>query len=393
MKKVQLIIGILILMSYSGRAQLKPGFDPSEARDMIALCNSFTFLDLYGTDEAIIPEGYERVYASSSIGMDNLFQVYRKNKIGVINLRGSTANKDSWMENFYSVMVSAKDTIIIDGISHPYVFGIRDSASVHAGYALAITFLADSIVTQIRLLRKSGVRHFLITGHSQGGALAQLLTAYLYHHPDASIHENRYKTYAFASPKPGNKILAEEYADDLATYSFDIINPADLVPRFPFHYNDTNIVSKEDLRAIFNKEESVNLRQKIGDGTKRIIEVPMRKTFRLIGSSAFGQIDKDVAEVEMPPSVQDLNFFRLDETIELERFDYPMILLDSALLENPRSANWDRDSLGHFKNDEFYHQESKGWQHKPYNYYVMVLKIYFPKEYAALEKKYLLENI
>jgi len=49
--------------------------------------------------------------------------------------------------------------------------------------------------------------------------------------------------------------------------------------------------------------------------------------------------------------------------------------------------------LGYFKNDEFYRQEPKSWQHKPYNYYVMVLKMYFPEQYEALEKKYLMENI
>ena len=393
MMKTILLIGFVGLFGIISRAQLSSGFEPAEARDMIALCNSFTFLDLYGSDEEIIPEGYELVHTSSIIGMDNLFQVYRKGEVGVINLRGSTAHKDSWMENFYSVMIPAQDTIVIDSLPHPYVFGKEDSCSVHAGYALAIAFLVDSVEHQIHELRQSGVRHFLITCHSQGGALAQLLMAYVHHHPDSRIRDNFYKTYAFASPKPGNKIFAQEYTKNHKGYSYDVINPADLIPRFPFHYNDTDIVSKEDLRALFKKDESFNLKQKIGDGTKRMFEIPMRGTFRLVGSSAFRQIYKDVADVQMPKSDKDLNFFRLDSIVELERFDYPKILLDSAILDNPRSAKWPRDSLGYFKNDEFYRQEPKSWQHKPYNYYVMVLKMYFPEQYEALEKKYLMENI
>ena len=48
-------------------AQVKPGFEPSEARDMIAICNSFSFLKQYHNDDAIRPKGYERIYTSDII--------------------------------------------------------------------------------------------------------------------------------------------------------------------------------------------------------------------------------------------------------------------------------------------------------------------------------------
>ena len=56
-------------------AQLKSGFVVEECRDMIALCNSYTFLEFYGNDSEIIPEGYKKVYNSEAIGMDNMYQI------------------------------------------------------------------------------------------------------------------------------------------------------------------------------------------------------------------------------------------------------------------------------------------------------------------------------
>ncbi len=35
----------------ASHAQLKPGFQPEEAKDMIMLCTTHTFIDLYGSEE------------------------------------------------------------------------------------------------------------------------------------------------------------------------------------------------------------------------------------------------------------------------------------------------------------------------------------------------------
>jgi hypothetical protein len=64
-------------------------FDKEEALDMIALCNSFSFIELYNSDSMIIPKGYEKIYTSGVLGMENKYQVYKKGKIAVICFRGS----------------------------------------------------------------------------------------------------------------------------------------------------------------------------------------------------------------------------------------------------------------------------------------------------------------
>ena len=43
---------LILLFSLNSFSQTKEGFKKDEARDMIALCCSFTFLDFYKTDTA-----------------------------------------------------------------------------------------------------------------------------------------------------------------------------------------------------------------------------------------------------------------------------------------------------------------------------------------------------
>ena len=52
-----------------------------------------------------------------------------------------------------------------------------------------------------------------------------------------------------------------------------------------------------------------------------------------------------------------------------------------------------KDANGNFVNKEVYIKEPWVYQHKPYNYYVTVLKMYFPADYKALKIKYLPENV
>ena len=52
----------LITFSISGYAQFYSQENTQEAKDMAAICNSFTFLQLYNSDKAIIPKGYKKTH-------------------------------------------------------------------------------------------------------------------------------------------------------------------------------------------------------------------------------------------------------------------------------------------------------------------------------------------
>jgi hypothetical protein len=385
--KIFIIASIIIQSSW---AQVEKGYEKSEACDMIAICNSFTFLDLYNSDDQIIPNNYNKVYSSSVIGMDNKFQIYRNGKTAVIHIRGSTSNKQSWLENFYSLMIPATGVIQIFGKPHEYCFSKKDNAAVHSGYALGITYLSNEIIPQILILNKDNIYDIIITGHSQGGALAQLLMAYLKNLPEERISsKNNFKTYAFASPMVGNDEFANEYSTKYCNgNSFNIINAADIVPSFPLSYNDSSFISKTDLHKFVFEYDSLDLKHILVDGTIRLVQKPLSKVIFGLGRSVFKQIEKIKGEIIMPEYTTDINYTILDELIKIPPYEYPKQLKDSTILFNDSlMAIYKKGDDGHFIDETLYKPKPLFFQHKSYNYYLSLMKMYFPKSYENIELK------
>ena len=98
----------------------------------------------------------------------------------MISIRGTTANEISWVANFYGAMVPAKGQLQLSAdVVFPYQLAVNPAAAVHVGWLVSVGFLARDIMPKIDSLYKSGHKKMLIMGHSQGGAIAFLLTAYL----------------------------------------------------------------------------------------------------------------------------------------------------------------------------------------------------------------------
>jgi hypothetical protein len=387
-----LLFGLLLLVSSTSFAQLREGFDPDEVKSLISMCNSYTFQNLYGSDAAIAPKNYKKTYTSPVVGMDNKFQVYTKDQVGVLNFRGSTKQITSWVENMYSAMIPAKGVILLDNESNPYCFAKDTSAAVHAGYGLAVVLLSPTIIDQIKKLNQQGIYNIIITGHSQGGSLANMTRAYLENLPEGTLSaKNVYKTYAFANPMCGNKSFSEEYHVRYCenNMSYSIINPADLVPSMPMHYQEKGkLLSTDRLKSWLFGKESFDIR-KIG------LEVAVRQfeksltsyvksSNRLIEtmvSAAYGSVD-------MPDYVDDINYFQVGNIRELEQFSYPKIQLDPTTLTEKQLSK-----LKPAEDGNYYKLEPGFYQHKPYNYYTAILKAYFSRDYKNLKVKYLPENL
>jgi hypothetical protein len=387
-----LLFGLLFLLSSTSFAQLREGFDPDEVKDLIAMCNSYTFQNLYGSDAAIAPKNYKKTFTSPVIGMDNKFQIYTKDKVAVISFRGSTNQIVSWIENMYSAMIPAEGVILLDQVEKPYCFAKDTGAAVHAGYALAVVLLSPTILNQIKDLNQQGIYNILITGHSQGGSLANMTRAYLENLPKGTLSsKNVYKTYAFANPMCGNKSFADEYHLRYCenNMSYSIINPADLVPSMPMHYQEEgNILSKDRLKAWFFGEESFDIR-KIG------LEMVIRKFEKSLKdyvNSSNRLIEKMVSAsygaVDMPDYIRDINYYQVGNIRELEPFLYPKIQLDTESLTEEQLSK-----LKPAEDGNYYQTEPSFYQHKPYNYYTAILKAYFSREYKNLKVKYLPENL
>lgn len=125
------------------------------------------------------------------MGLDNRWDFWiRDDKAGVISLRGTTAKLTSWLANFYAAMVAA-----------------------------------------------TGVREFIIMGHSQGETLAFLLRSHLHYLTQKGElpKDIVYKTYCSAALKPVSLYYAYDY--DFLTrngWGFTIVNTLDWVPETPF---------------------------------------------------------------------------------------------------------------------------------------------------------------
>ncbi|MDC0231072.1 lipase family protein [Aureispira] len=385
-------LALLLVFSTYSFSQLREGFDPDEVKTCISMCNSYTFLDLYGSDTKILPKGYKKVYTSPVMGMDNKFQVYESGNLAVINFRGSTAKVTSWIENMYSAMVPAKGVITLGKAKHPYCFAKDTGTAVHSGYALAVVIMSNTIIEQIKKLNNKEIYNIIITGHSQGGALANLTRAYLENLPKGKLSsKNVYKTYAFANPMCGNKEFSEEFHARFCdkNMSYCIINPEDWVPQMPMHYDEEgSLFSKESLKDFLFGKKAFDIR-KIG---MQLVIRKFEKNLKDYINSSNRLIEKTISKaygtIDMPDYIRDINYFQTGSVRHLQPFLYPRVKLDPSKLTEKQLEKMKPDANGNY-----YKQEPGFYQHKPYNYYVGFLKEYFSRDYNNLKMFYLPENL
>lgn len=228
---------------------LRPGFDKAEYLEQLRVTAQFgdsTYIASFPK-----PTQFHFVYRSPDVGLQNCWDLWVNDSgVAVISIRGTTQSSVSWLANFYAAMVPAKGELqITDTEKFTYELAENPRAAVHVGWLISTAFMAKDIVSKIDSCYKSGIKNIIISGHSQGGGIAYLLTAYLYnlqkqHQLPADV---RFKTYCSAGPKPGNLYFA--YAYETMTqngWSYNVVNEADWVPEVPFSvqtvkdFNNTN---------------------------------------------------------------------------------------------------------------------------------------------------------
>ncbi len=236
LQRLLLLLVATWMIAGTAIAQLKPGFDKSEYLAMAKITARFGDSSYF--EQIPAPEDYHFVYRSSVSGLDNCWDLWISDQsVAVISIRGTTANSISWLANFYAAMVPAKGTLKLNGHdSFVYECAKDPRAAVHTGWLISTGFLAKDVVSKIDSCYQAGIRNFIITGHSQGGAIAYLLTSYLYHRQrnQELPQDIRMKTYCSAAPKPGNLQFAYEY--EMLTqggWAYNVVNSADWVPEVP----------------------------------------------------------------------------------------------------------------------------------------------------------------
>jgi len=377
---------VLFLFVKTVLSQIQTGFDKYEGRDMISLCNSYTQIRLFNTDSAIVPKSYKKIYTSGVYGLDNKFQIWRKGKIAIVVFRGSTAKKSSWLENMYSVMILAKGSIVLPGMERvDYRFAKSNDAKVHAGWSLGVAFIIQDLIHEIQRLNARGVYDFILTGHSQGGALCQLSRAYLENLQKGVIsNQCRFKTYAFASPMIGNEAFIREYTQryERVGTSFSIFNPDDLVPKLPqtVHSKSDKFYSLNNISRLLDSTSNFTFKDfAFRAVTETISKDPVEKYIKLAGYSVHKQIEDEIGPLKMPKYTRDLEYVANPNRIVIGPFDK---------LEDQLSFNADADSLSaetkNYREQLSAYRGGKMYQHKPYNYYLYYLKKYFTEDYVRI---------
>jgi hypothetical protein len=103
--------------------------------------------------------------------------------------------------------------------------------SVHEGFSKATDDVWDELFTTTREWMAADVSaKFWITGHSLGGALAELTAARLV---EKLGHDSLGGLYTFGKPNVGDNTYKESFSSRIGNHCFWFVNDQDIVPRVP----------------------------------------------------------------------------------------------------------------------------------------------------------------
>ncbi|MDR2274615.1 MAG: lipase family protein [Sphingobacterium sp.] len=263
------LLGWVLLIVTAVRAQrLNPGFDIPEYQEMLRVNAHIYGKDSSESSPIPAPESSKLIYRSLSMGLNNLYELWQKDaNTAIFCTRGSVDGNPSWLANLYAAMVPATGKLEIDtNFVFDYKLSNDPNAAVHVGYLISTAYLSRDMLPQIDSLYKQGTRDILIIGHSQGGGISYLLTAYFYQLQDAGRlpKDIRFKTYCSAAPKPGNLYFAYEYENKSYGWAYQVVNPKDWVPQMPFTVQQMrDLPSRNPVTPIVSSIKKQGLKKRI----------------------------------------------------------------------------------------------------------------------------------
>lgn len=303
---------------------LKPGFDVKEYREFIQ-CDEY----LYAADSSRkfypLPQGFVKYYESPEVGLYNKITFWVKdNNTALICIRGTVAQSDSWLENFYSAMIPATGSLQInDSTTFNYRLAKDSLAYVHVGWTLGLSFLAPIAVKEINELYAKGIRNFIVAGHSQGGALSFLMRSYLQYSNE--IPKDIFiKTYCSAPPKPGNLNYAYDFDNmNNGGWAFRIASTMDWVPETPMSVqtvhdmNELNPIIHKNMmtgRQSFFQKMAVNYAyNKMSNASRKT----MKRYQKYLGKYVYRQVKKALPQFVQPKYAPSNNYMTAGSPIIL----------------------------------------------------------------------------
>ena len=199
-------------------------------------------------------------------------------------------------------------------------------------------------------------------GHSQGGALAFLLTSYLHYLKEsdgipAGLH---FKTYCSAAPKPGNMYYGYDF-DFITRYGhgFNIVNTADWVPETPFSVQTINDFNSgnpfSDISTLLGSQKAVvrwYLKSMYNKMDKSTVKAQKRLD-KYLGHKVYSQVKKVLPQFKEPDYAETSNYMRTGSPIVLQ----PDAEYNAAFPDDPKKA----------------------FMHHAFKPYEMLIKKYYPE--------------
>lgn len=185
MKRLPLLVLMVVLLHQCPviAQDFGPGFNKEEYLEMMRISVQTSLVDEYIAQHEA-PVNFFRAYQSPVMGLDNYYDLWlnEDRTAAVFSIRGTTTQQESWLENIFAAMIPAMGKIQLSpNEMFEYALATHPEAAMHAGWTVGMAFIARDAIPKIRDLAQRKIRNIYIVGHSQGGAIAYLLTAQLRH--------------------------------------------------------------------------------------------------------------------------------------------------------------------------------------------------------------------
>jgi len=320
----------MLLLSVCLFAQntLKPGFDKGEFLNLFVMSGRqidtpFVYMPLPE------PNAYKMTYRSANVGLMHRWDLWEApGRPPVFSIRGSTPDKISWIGNFYSAMLPAQGVMRLNAAQTiAYKICADTLAAVHAGWLTGAVALSNDIFSHIRQFAESGQKEFYLVGHSQGGAIAFILNAWI----RQKIHDGElpddlvFKTYGSATPKPGNLNFAYDFElKNQGGWAYNILHPDDWVPETPSgvqQINDFNRQSPFGKIDMLKKNSGAMQRVVLDQSIKKLNKHPRkaaRRYQKYLGVLIQKPVKQHLPEYQTPDFVATANYVRAGNSIILK---------------------------------------------------------------------------
>lgn len=333
MKKFACIC-LLFIGCVSLAQHLQPVADLREIKNSLYLAEDIH--KPYASDSLHLLTQYKNIYRSPEMGLTNKWGLYyqEETKVAEVVIRGSVNKGISWLANYYAAMLPAQGTIALTP-EHlvNYRFSEDEKASVHAGWTIASLYLLQDIKPKIDSLYRANTKEIIISGHSQGGVIAYLITAQLkqWQKENTLPRDIQFKTYTLAAPKPGNAYFAYQYEKTMHQWSYSLINTQDWVPEVPpttQRLQDFNPISPFSRENIDKSMKKISWPKRwFARGIYNRVSTPTKKSVRryakLLGPFLFKEIQKSLPELQEPQYRQESNYSRCGTPIVLDGLQDP----------------------------------------------------------------------